>query len=163
MSNSTAPRKPAHGIPIRICQWLKHLPAAMMALLIAAWGIGTQLSFGLLSPLPAADTYVGIGSGAGSLTLSLNGGFAIRAWLYAEPADWPMSAKSIFGEFQFGRVPAITPASISYLRIPFSWLIIAILPLAVGSLTSFRFRLWHYLAYTTLICLQLAYYLRWQW
>jgi len=27
---------------------------------------------------------------------------------------------------------------------------------------NFRFRLWHYLAYTALIAVELAYYLRWQ-
>jgi hypothetical protein len=141
---------------------LKYLPAVAMALLIAAWGVGTQVSFGLLFPLPAGAGIAGTGIGAGSLTLSLVREAAVPSGLFVEPADWPTNAKSTFGNFEYGRVPAIAPISISYLRIPFPWLVTIILPLAVGSLTSFRIRLWHYLAYTTLICLQLANYLRWQ-
>ena len=34
--------------------------------------------------------------------------------------------------------------------------------LAIGPFLSFRFRLWHYLAYTALVAVELAYYLRWQ-
>lgn len=36
------------------------------------------------------------------------------------------------------------------------------IPIAIGSFLSFRFRLWHYLAYTALVAVELAYYLRWQ-
>src|SRR5688500_1510907 len=42
--------------------------------------------------------------------------------------------------------------------IPYSVLITAILPLALGPILSFRFRLWHYLAYTALVAVELAYY-----
>jgi hypothetical protein len=45
--------------------------------------------------------------------------------------------------------------------VPIPWLITAVLPFAVGPFISFRFRLWHYLAYTTLVAVELAYYLRW--
>jgi hypothetical protein len=41
-------------------------------------------------------------------------------------------------------------------------LLTALLPLAIGPFISFRFRLWHYLAYTALVAVELAYYLRWQ-
>jgi hypothetical protein len=36
------------------------------------------------------------------------------------------------------------------------------IPLAIGPFLAFRFRLWHYLVYTTLAGLELAYYLRQQ-
>lgn len=42
----------------------------------------------------------------------------------------------------------------------------AILPIALGSFHSFRFRLWHYFAYTTLVAAELAYYIAqgpWYW
>ena len=46
--------------------------------------------------------------------------------------------------------------------VPIVLLITLVAPLAVGPFLSFRFRLWHYLAYTALVALELAYYLRWQ-
>jgi predicted DNA repair protein MutK len=44
--------------------------------------------------------------------------------------------------------------------VPFALLITALFPLAIGPFLSFRFRLWHYLAYTSMIAVELAYYLR---
>gem|GEM_PF-2911905 len=46
--------------------------------------------------------------------------------------------------------------------IPYACLLAAILPIAVGACTGFRFCLWHYLAYTAIVALELAYCLRWQ-
>jgi len=43
---------------------------------------------------------------------------------------------------------------------PLFRLLIAVLP--VGFKPFFRFRLWHYLAYTALVAVELAYYSRWQ-
>jgi len=34
--------------------------------------------------------------------------------------------------------------------------------MAIGPFLSFRFLLWHYLAYRALVAVELAYYLRWQ-
>jgi hypothetical protein len=45
---------------------------------------------------------------------------------------------------------------------PYPLIISAVLPLAIGPFISFRFRLWHHLAYTALIAVELAYYLQWQ-
>ena len=46
--------------------------------------------------------------------------------------------------------------------VPLPLLVTFGLPLAIGPFLSFRFRLWHYLAYTALVAVELAYYLRWQ-
>jgi hypothetical protein len=46
--------------------------------------------------------------------------------------------------------------------VPIIVAVTAMLPLAIGPFLSFRFRLWHYLAYTALVAVELAYYLRWQ-
>jgi hypothetical protein len=48
------------------------------------------------------------------------------------------------------------------IRLPFACVGTALLPLAIGPFLSFRFRIWHYLAYTALVAVELAYYLRWQ-
>ena len=47
-------------------------------------------------------------------------------------------------------------------KIPVHSVIVALIPLALGSLSGFRFRLWHCLVYTALVAVELAYYLRWQ-
>jgi hypothetical protein len=46
--------------------------------------------------------------------------------------------------------------------IPIPPLITMVLPFAIGPFISFRFRICHYLAYTALVAVELAYYLRWQ-
>ena len=43
---------------------------------------------------------------------------------------------------------------------PFLLLMSLVLPLAIGPFIAFRFRLWHYLAYTATVAVELAYYLR---
>jgi hypothetical protein len=45
---------------------------------------------------------------------------------------------------------------------PIPLLITMLLPLAIGPFNSFRFRLWHYFAYTALVAIQLAYLVEWQ-
>ena len=49
------------------------------------------------------------------------------------------------------------------IRFELAILISLLLPLAIGSFTGFRFRLWHYLAYTALVAVELAYYFQWRW
>ena len=44
--------------------------------------------------------------------------------------------------------------------IPLPWLMTPVLPLAIGPFLSFLFRVWHYLAYRSLVAVELAYYLR---
>jgi hypothetical protein len=45
--------------------------------------------------------------------------------------------------------------------IPLAWLITLMVPFAVGSAISYRFRIWHYLAFTLLVAVELAYYVYW--
>jgi len=47
-------------------------------------------------------------------------------------------------------------------HLPIPALVTLWLPVAIGPFLSFRFRLWHYFAYTALVALELAYYLWWQ-
>jgi hypothetical protein len=46
--------------------------------------------------------------------------------------------------------------------LPYPLLITVVVPLALAPFLRFRFRLWHYLAYTALVAVELAYYLRWR-
>jgi hypothetical protein len=47
-------------------------------------------------------------------------------------------------------------------QVPLPCLVTVLIPISVGFQTACRFRLWHYLAYTALVAVELAYYLRWQ-
>ena len=46
------------------------------------------------------------------------------------------------------------------IEVPILLLITAMIPLVVGSLIRFRFRLWQYFAFTAIVALELAYFLR---
>jgi hypothetical protein len=68
--------------------------------------------------------------------------------------DWGPRNEPPLGHFDFERSLNLT--------VPIAWPITALLPFAIGPFISYRFRLWHYLAYTALVAVELAYYLRWQ-
>jgi hypothetical protein len=58
-------------------------------------------------------------------------------------------------------VNAEPPPLIVEVAIPLLLCMTGLFPLAVGPFISFRFQIWHYLAYTALVAVELAYYLRW--
>lgn len=64
----------------------------------------------------------------------------------------------VLGRYQLYRLYKNEFGSNWHFEIPFSIPLTALLPFTVGAFTSFRFRLWHYLAYTALIAAELAYY-----
>ena len=63
---------------------------------------------------------------------------------------------------ELGQLRNATPLGATGYWFPIPLLCTLILPLAAGPFLSFRFRLWQYLAYTALVAVELAYYLRWQ-
>jgi hypothetical protein len=73
-------------------------------------------------------------------------------------AQWKMAESYDF----LGRFVWLVGENGGMISLPYSVLTTTLLPPAIGPFLSFRFRLWHYLAYTVLVALELAYYLRWQ-
>jgi hypothetical protein len=138
-----------------LCRILKYTPVAMLGALVGAWVCSLLLfaSFGVL--LDGAST-----NPCMFYVCSVSGNFTLGYTYNVQPPwlNWKWMPNSGFaGHFEFDPAPRWIQA-----EIPIVSLITALLPFAVGPLLSFRFSLWHYLVYTALVALELAYYLRWQ-
>ena len=96
-----------------------------------------------------------------------NGGIAY--WFIDSRSLRPHSARLEFSGHRFpaspldaGRILGFVAWKPYVFGLPFAVLTIALLPLAIVPFISFRFCIWHYLAYTALVAVELAYYLQWQ-
>lgn len=78
-------------------------------------------------------------------------------WNDPRPKDTPL-----LGEFNAFSPDGEPGHRFGALILPIPALLTVLLPFAIGPFIAFRFRLWHYLVYTTLVAVELAYYLRWQ-
>ena len=137
---------------------LKYTPAVVCGVLVLAW----------------------IASAFGSLTCTLQRGrIEGSIWFFwgnigVAVCDTPLTDQT---GVRFLAVPASTLHLLGFIdfttelslgdwyyggRLPILLVLTGLLPLAIGPFLSFRFRLWHYLAYTALVAVELAYYLRWQ-
>ena len=134
---------------------LKYTPAVVMGPLMVAW-IASLLVFASCGIAMYGDgeypcqTYACIERGTPTLGYTYN----VRpSWINCA---WRPNFE-ILRRFEFDMVPRWIEVHIAILP-----LTPAILTLAIGPSISFCFRLWHYLAYTALVAIELAYYLRWQ-
>jgi hypothetical protein len=133
---------------------LRYLPAVVLGLVVAAWGLSLVAGFG---------TYLRIGS-KGVSTCAANGTFFFVC--KEDPSGqshfvWRPGIRE-GGPPPFGYVSSeFDPPRIVTLLVPLALITTAMLPLVVGGATGFRFHLWHYLAYTALVSIELTYYLRW--
>jgi hypothetical protein len=137
---------------------LKYTPAVVMGLLVVAWAFTSMRYFSFVFPLPSPRGSIELGFTEGTIWACHYRGVSITPDLSVEPYPRPLSSnpwKTMLGDFY------LHPNN-RRLYLPIAFVITAILPLAVGPFIAFRFRLWHYLAYTALVALELAYYLRWQ-
>jgi hypothetical protein len=133
------------------------MPAVVLGLLVVVWmasTFGGDLGY-------SSSSYV-VGTSSGGLVVLYDGTGPF------EPGfSWERLQKSeqrFFGYFYFFyedrsefRLP---PRMWSF--VPTASILTLLMPLAIGPFIRFRFRLWHYLAYTALVAVELAYYLRWQ-
>jgi hypothetical protein len=131
---------------------LRYTPAAILGLLVAMW-IATCL------------TSLEVNRGG-----RVSGGWGIGSLFYTRDG---IGVDSVYMPFYFGisEEAGLHAGSFWYahdgfrimlLSLPIPLLISLAAPLAIGPFIAFRFRLWHYLAYTALLAVELAYYLRWQ-
>jgi len=133
---------------------LKYTPAVVLGLLVVAWVVSWFRAMAVVIPLVGTPWTIHIGCVTSMLFFGLpekEGLTASFSWGYT----FPLSLETVLGAFISGRREA-------YSAFPIPFLITLLFPLAVGPFLSFRFRLWHYLAYTALVAVELAYYLRWQ-
>jgi hypothetical protein len=121
---------------------LKYTPAVVMGLLVVAWVLSWfyEIEFGLEGPYT-------IGLYAACLTGGYcgDGGYS-SDW---QERTWEFSIRDVVGEAWFV-VNAEPPPLIVEVAIPLLLCMTGLFPLAVGPFISFRFQIWHYLAYTAL-------------
>jgi hypothetical protein len=140
---------------------LKYAPAVVMGLLVVAWVVSLVAMFGGNyrygnCEIGGGVTRGTIGGGVGSAQPNFPDG-----WSWALHPRKPSTFREVAGQLLvYTELPQFRWCCALYL--PFLLLITLITPLAIGPFISFRFRLWHYLAYTALVAVELAYYLRWQ-
>ena len=130
---------------------LKYTPAVVLGLLVVVW-------------VASCVTYAGV-----DFPARISIGWVVGNFIVSREVTRDTSTPSSY--FGISEIPGLRAGSFSYaydefgtlmLMLPIFWLITIALPLAIGPFLSFRFRLWHYFAYTALIALELAYYLRLQ-
>jgi hypothetical protein len=128
---------------------LKYTPAVVIGLLLATWMascvafIGVDLSDGWT--IDIAEGALACFHYPGHSVPDIHGGMGVDPSIHFGSVRHSSYTNGVF-----------------VLKLPIAWAVTTILPLAIGPFISFRFRLWHYLAYTALVALELAYYLRWQ-
>jgi hypothetical protein len=137
---------------------LKYVPAVVLGLLVVAWVASAFAIVGTVLPSTNGGRGYGILCGRGTIAIFYSETYPPNR-LHTEIVRNP----SIIGAFRLRSQhrPLWVAPSLD-IQFPLAWIATALLPLAIGPFLSFRFRLWHYLAFTALVAVELAYYLRWQ-
>jgi hypothetical protein len=123
---------------------LKYIPAALCGVLVVAWVVTLRNSWEAHS----GPYHVAIGVGALEFTYADNS---------AAKFDWIIRHDPLIGS------PSADKRAMReyhYLALPIPLALTAMLPTVVAPFTRFRFPLWFYFAWTTLVAAELAYYLR---
>jgi hypothetical protein len=138
-------------------------------LLVVAWvaGLYGRLSATYNQPTGPSWTFESTSGNLGITHLSAEsmlGGFPMGP---KDGVEWLRFKKEppgfrYAGTFKTRRHAVCTGGHVTAVQVPVPVVATACLPLALGALLSFRFRLWHYLAFTALLAVEFAYYLRWQ-
>jgi len=141
---------------------LKYTPAVVLGLLVVAWVVNLYGHFGY--KLQFGKRYWQIDCRLQRFRIYVSPFRESQKWFRLSP-----------GWFWHQQIPALDKQSdlilgwhavggegASVLTLPLPLVLTAIFPLAIGPFISFRFRLWHHLAYTAVVAVELAYYLRWQ-
>ena len=130
-----------------LCRILKFTPAAVLGLLVVAWLLTQGGWMHFCSGKCVIDLQHGSITGYWQESDGIRFFWAFREeWWFRDGLD-------------LGRIKAADPFGATGYWFPIPLLCTFILPLTAGPFISFRFRLWHYLAYTALIAVELAYYL----
>ena len=135
---------------------LKYTPAVVLGLLVVAWVVSVFFVAILAEP----STHR---AGEGwSVELQYGSIMYHHFPEYQMGRQWIFNRNpNLYFRSSFGSLYAVSEP-FPQLHVPIPLLITLVLPLAIGPFIRFRFRLWHYLAYTALVAVELAYYLQWQ-
>jgi len=137
---------------------LKYTPLVVMALLVLAWGASLFSAFGYCVAMDERMRFVQGFEGGSFVVYAVNE--TARPGFYFGVDDyyrWVLLGRvHVPNEFHYASYRQ------RHLVLPIFLVLTFLLPFAIGPFLSYRFRLWHCLAYTALVALELAYYLRWQ-
>jgi len=140
---------------------LKYTPAVVLGLLVVVWAVSLIVRFGSVKRLFGYQFGWAVGYGTISGGIQAIDPTFPEGWVYY-PSLPLTSIGQVAGILQvYTSLPNDSGWCYSA-NIPIPMLVTVIAPLAIGPLLSFRFRLWHYLAYTVLVAVEFAYYLQWQ-
>jgi hypothetical protein len=140
---------------------LRFAPAVLLVAICGAWIASWFGAAGVAFVVPVIQDEVQIEIQGSTVEFALNVYYLERPGAYLVLGR-QLSERTILGFIQFRYHMGLHGRPVLETEIPLSILATLVLPLAIGPFLSFRFRLWHCLAYTALVALQLAYYLRWQ-
>jgi hypothetical protein len=132
---------------------LKYTPALVLGLLVAAW-LATLSGNGMLKIL-----YPG---GRASVDVLLEDAHLAVFWSQPPEGDaisWNSSGRPLTVRRVLGPPFMLNPNGV--ISFPLALLCIALLPVAIGSFTGFRFHTWQGFAYAALVALATMYYLWW--
>jgi hypothetical protein len=141
---------------------LKYMPAVVLGLLVVAWVVSWFAYTGRWTRFENRHLEVEVSISDGSFVF-----LYLPNISHTDPSCWFLirnevrSHETVVGTLS-GRLYYAQTTEHAFGEVPIPLAITPCFPLAIGPFLSFRFRLWHYLAYTALIALEIAYYLRWQ-
>gem|GEM_PF-534857 len=138
---------------------LKYTPAVVLGLLVVMWVMSWFVGIGYATVLRGRLFAGGIADGTvGGSTFNLRRMGVQTGWRITKYEGEP---SGFLGRLDYHPATRGIPDH-KGVELPIPLLLSLLLPLAIGPFLSFRFNLWHYVAYTTLVAVELAYYLRWQ-
>ena len=137
---------------------LKYTPAAAMGLLVVAWVASLFSQFGACAGRERQEPEWQLGFVGGSAYVSWTRNRTADGWLFFQPRFWEADIQYRVGILGIQYEMPLY----AVVLVPIPVCLTALLPLAIGPFLTFRFRLWHYMAYTAAVAVELAYYLRWQ-
>jgi hypothetical protein len=127
----------------------KYLPAVVCGLLVVAWVVTLNGIHLLQSPSCKGNSLLmGVGSGSVLIAYGESDNSTFRYGLRLVDAD----RYSKLGNLQFDALPSVL--------VPIALLLTALSPISAAILFNLRFPLWSYFAWTALVALELAFYLR---
>ena len=137
------------------------LSLVVVALLVAAWIANFFGQVGIGTRWGQFDQHFAFRSG--SLSISQHENIMVQGVFWrANPTLDPELAADVGDLSSLSARLRFTNRGSGHwgIEVPILLLITAMIPLVVGSLSRFRFRLWQYFAFTAIVALELAYFLR---
>ena len=136
------------------------LSLIIVALLVAAWGANFFGQFGLGTRWGRFDQHFTFRSG--SLCIAQYGNFMTQGVFWSTYSGWrppeavPVDQSSLAARL---RVRCLDWDDCG-IQVPIILLMTPMIPIVYGSFSKFRFRLWHFFAFTAIIAIEFAFFLR---